>query len=126
MSDFEQRIAAWRTKLLTAVGGNADIVAELEAHLRDAVHEQTARGVPAEQALTLALARLGDPEALAAEFAKSLAGQPWLILAAIALFLASFGWPGSSWPARTSTIFWKPAVAAERVCASARASWRDS
>ena len=76
MADLEQQIAAWRSRLSALVGGDSDFVAELEGHLRDAVEDQVRRGVPAEQALAIALTRLGSPEALAREFAKQ--STPWL------------------------------------------------
>jgi cytochrome c assembly protein len=78
MADIEQQIAAWRSRLSALVGGNRDLVAELEVHLRDAVQDQVRRGVPDEQALAIALARLGSPEALAREFAKQSGRIPWL------------------------------------------------
>jgi hypothetical protein len=76
MADIEQQIADWRSRLSALIGGNRDLVAELEVHLRDAVEDQVRRGVPAEKAVAIALTRLGSPEALAREFAKQ--STPWL------------------------------------------------
>src|SRR5437870_6719133 len=78
MADIEQQIAAWRSRLSSLVGGNRDLVAELEVHLRDAVADQVRCGVPDGQALAIALDRLGSPEALAREFAKQSGRIPWL------------------------------------------------
>ena len=107
MADLEQQIAAWRSRLSALVGGNSDFVAELEVHLRDAVEDQVRRGVPAEQALAMALTRLGSPEALAREFAKQ--STPWLparlvmglgtmAAAALAILLAQRVWSGAATP----------------------------
>ena len=107
MADLEQQIAAWRSRLSALVGGNSDFVAELEVHLRDAVEDQVRRGVPAEQALAIALTRLGSPEALAREFAKQ--STPWLparlvmglgtlAAAALAILLAQRVWSGAATP----------------------------
>ena len=109
MADLEQQIAAWRSRLSALVGGNSDFVAELEVHLRDAVEDQVRRGVPAEQALAIALARLGSPEALAREFAKQSGRIPWLparlimglgtvAAAALTIVLAQRVWSGAATP----------------------------
>src|SRR6184192_2091311 len=107
MADLEQQIAAWRSRLSALVGGNSDFVAELEVHLRDAVEDQVRRGVPAEQALAIALTRLGSPEALAREFAKQ--STPWLparlimglgaaAAAALTILLVQRVWSGAATP----------------------------
>ena len=46
------------------------MIDELESHLRDEVERLTRGGLPLDQAWPQAVARLGGPEQLAAEFAK--------------------------------------------------------
>ena len=106
MADIEQQIAVWRSRL-SALVGNKDIVDELEMHVRDAVQDQVRRGVPGEQALATALARLGSPEALVREFAKQSGRIPWLparlliglgtvAAAAMLILLAQRVWNGAT------------------------------
>ena len=106
MADIEQQFAAWRSRLSALVGGNRDLVAELEVHLRDAMQDQVRRGVAEEQALAVALDRLGSPEALAREFAKQTGHIPWLparlilglgavAAAALTILLAQQLWSGA-------------------------------
>jgi hypothetical protein len=107
MADIEQQIADWRSRLSALIGGNRDLFAELEVHLRDAVEDQVRRGVPAEKAVAIALTRLGSPEALAREFAKQ--STPWLparlilglgaaAAAALTILLAQRVWSGAATP----------------------------
>jgi hypothetical protein len=60
------------------VGDRPDLIDELESHLRDAVQQLVREGHAEHEALTLAMSRLGSPEALAAEFAKVNPGACWL------------------------------------------------
>jgi hypothetical protein len=61
------------------LSGRSDILDELEGHLRDEVDELTRAGHPPEEAVEVAMDRLGRPDALAAEFAKlPAAPSPWL------------------------------------------------
>jgi hypothetical protein len=65
--DLETAISRWR-----AAGDlDADTLAELEAHLRDASAEGIERGLAPAEAFRAALMRLGDPAQLSAEFSKN-------------------------------------------------------
>ena len=90
MADLEARIAAWR-QTLHEQGSPATVIEELEGHLREEVRRQMLAGRPPEQAFALAVDRLGQPAALAAEFAKN-APVAWLP-ARLAL-LAAVAWGG--------------------------------
>jgi len=67
---LENRIAAWRARLGAALPGQEETVRELEAHLRDHIEVQSRRGMPAEQAFDEGVAKLGQPRAIAREFAQ--------------------------------------------------------
>jgi hypothetical protein len=70
MFDLEQRIRQWRQAQAHALGGRAEVLDELESHLREEVQRLVAAGQAPANAWDLALARLGDPRQLAAEFGK--------------------------------------------------------
>ena len=65
--DLESALARWRA----SSAFDADTLAELEAHLRDAFADGAARGLPPAKAFREALAQLGDPTQLAGEFSKT-------------------------------------------------------
>jgi len=79
MADLERLIEAWR-RSLAAFGVGPDELAELESHLRDDVDRLRREGISDERALEQATARLGPPQALAAEFARTAAPARWLPL----------------------------------------------
>ena len=70
MEDIERQIERWRRGLPASLAGCADVIDELEGHLRDELARLVAGGVPADEAWAKAVERLGTPDALAAEFAK--------------------------------------------------------
>jgi len=77
MYDLESRIEQWRRSLAESVG-RREVIDELESHLRDEFQRLVQTGQPPEQAFATAAARLGSPQALAAEFAKVPPAAPWL------------------------------------------------
>ena len=89
--ELERDIAAWRAA--AGFAERPEILDELETHLRDAVAELVPLGTAPREALRLAIERLGPPEDLAREFAKTQpVALPWwparlvgLIFVAIAL-----------------------------------------
>jgi len=85
MPELEQLIAKWRRGLLETTGCSAEVLDELESHLRDEIQQLVATGHTPEQALTLAAARLGNPRTLGAEFAKVAEPAPWLPVRVAAL-----------------------------------------
>jgi hypothetical protein len=70
MPDLDRRIADWRRTLAETAGCRDDVIEELESHLRDEMQRLILAGEPEERALDLAIARLGTPQTLGAEFAK--------------------------------------------------------
>jgi hypothetical protein len=86
MFDIERAIQQWREAQAAALGSRPEVVDELEGHLREELRRLMAAGQPAERAWETALARLGAPQQLAAEFAKVPPGPSWLP-AKLALFL---------------------------------------
>jgi uncharacterized protein involved in exopolysaccharide biosynthesis len=67
MFDLEVAIAKWRQEMATA-GLTADVLIELEEHLREDIAQQIDAGTSASAAFHAALARMGDPKALRNEF----------------------------------------------------------
>jgi hypothetical protein len=90
MFDLEARIQQWRRRLADALAGRTEAVDELEGHLREEVQRLIEAGRPPEQAWEAALARLGSPEQLAAEFGKVAPPRPapWLPARVVLLALA--------------------------------------
>jgi hypothetical protein len=70
MKELETKITAWRARQKTALPGQTDRVRELESHLRDHIEALRREGMKPEDAMDLAIARLGEPAALAREFGK--------------------------------------------------------
>jgi hypothetical protein len=70
--DLEQALAEWRTEWARHLPAErADILNELEWHLRDGVEERLRAGVPQDVAFSQALESLGAPADLGHEFAKT-------------------------------------------------------
>jgi hypothetical protein len=71
MFDLNEALAAWRRQM--AAGGitSAEVLDELEGHLRDDVEEQVRAGADAEAAFDSAVRRIGPAAALTKEFAKA-------------------------------------------------------
>jgi hypothetical protein len=78
MPDLEQLITQWRRALLEMTGCSAEVLDELESHLRDEVRQLMQAGHSEEQAVARAASRLGSSRSLAAEFAKVATPMPWL------------------------------------------------
>ena len=64
--NLESALARWRA----GSAFDAETLAELETHLRDAFADGVARGLPPAKAFREALARFGDSSPLASEFSK--------------------------------------------------------
>jgi hypothetical protein len=77
MFDLEQRIQEWRQRVLAELTGRAEVIDELESHLREEVQHLVQSGQQPPEAWALALHRLGTPRQLAGEFRK-LPAQVWL------------------------------------------------
>jgi hypothetical protein len=70
MLNLEQSIAEWRRQMLAAGVNNADVVDELENHLREDVARQVQLGESPELAFETAVQRIGHAGSLKREFAK--------------------------------------------------------
>ena len=68
--NLEKAIAAWRRCLLDRASWSSEVVDELESHLRDEIEQRTSCGDSDEEAFGAAVASIGDPDSLRAEFAK--------------------------------------------------------
>jgi hypothetical protein len=92
MANLEERITQWRRELAESLGGSAEVLEELEGHLRDEVGRLVQAGQPAEHAFDAAVTRLGGPQALAAEFARLAPPVSWLpVRLAFVVFIAAAG-----------------------------------
>jgi len=70
MPDLEAQIAEWRQQMTDGGVRSAEVLEELESHLRDDVESQMAGGEGAREAFSSSVARLGSPDALKREFDK--------------------------------------------------------
>jgi hypothetical protein len=82
MFDLEGKIVEWRASMRASLGDKADVIDELENHLREQLHRLALEGRVGEDAWRLALERLGSPQGLAEEFAKNVATEPLRWIAA--------------------------------------------
>jgi hypothetical protein len=71
MFDLDERIRSWRQTLPPALANRPEVAEELESHLRDEVDRLARAGRTPEQAWEAAVAQLGEPATLAAEFDKA-------------------------------------------------------
>ena len=70
MRDLERQIADWRRTMAKASGHRAEVLNELEVHLRDEIDRLRGSGVSADKIFEMAVSKLGDPAPVAAEFDK--------------------------------------------------------
>jgi hypothetical protein len=70
MFSLDQAIAQWRRQMRSAGLKRRDLLAELENHLREDIDSLMQAGLEPRQAFDAAVARLGEPEVVCAEFAK--------------------------------------------------------
>lgn len=71
MFDLEKAIKEWKHGLLRQEELEEAMIADLEIQLRDSFEEMGSEGRGGEEAFRAAVARLGDPSAIAAEFRKN-------------------------------------------------------
>lgn len=70
MRNLDHDIADWRRQMVAAGIKRADILDELESHLRDDVERRIQSGADTAQLFQKALAQFGQPHLLKAEFKK--------------------------------------------------------
>jgi hypothetical protein len=80
---LDSRIAHWRSVVGRGAAVEADDLDELESHLREQAAELVAAGLDEEEAFLIAVKRLGQVDALTAEFAREHSDRLWkqLVLA---------------------------------------------
>src|SRR4051812_42663888 len=78
MPDIQGRITEWRGTMAQHLLSRDEVLDELEDHLHGEVERLTKAGHSPDEAVEVAVARLGQPGELAAEFAKVPSSAPWL------------------------------------------------
>jgi len=84
MLNLEQAIADWRNQLIANGVTAAEVLDELESHLREDVQAQVRAGATIESAFSIARARLGRGDTLRTEF-KNAEGRPDRLLRLLCL-----------------------------------------
>lgn len=74
---LDTQIAAWRTAMLRSSAVTEADADELEEHLRDQVADLAAAGLSDEEAFLIAVRRLGQVDALTAEYAREHGDRLW-------------------------------------------------
>jgi len=74
---IEDQIAQWRTYLRSRQAVHAPDVEELEGHLRDQIAALTEAGLAADEAVFIAVKRMGSLDALSREFARAHSERLW-------------------------------------------------
>jgi len=79
MRDMEKEIAEWRRGMRETSKHRPQALDELEAHLREEIERLVRSGTSSEEAFELAVAKLGPPGAVGAEFEKleAMRGAKW-------------------------------------------------
>jgi hypothetical protein len=99
MSSIETRIAEWRTRMAQALPQRHEALAELEEHLREHFAHLQRQGIPDDEAFARAQERIGEPQAVAREFARMPAGwRPGLIVLPILALFWAFYLGSNLWP----------------------------
>lgn len=75
--DLNGAVMAWRARLAAQESITPEQARELEAHLRDAIAGWVSKGLTEKEAFQVAQGRLGQPEAMAEEFAKEDPSTLW-------------------------------------------------
>ena len=96
MFDVEQSIAEWRQRMVAGGVRSAEILDELENHLREDVEQEQQSGASTQRAFETAVRRMGDVDTLKGEFetaggtGKTRARKPFDIFCVVfpALYLA--------------------------------------
>jgi hypothetical protein len=70
MFDLDSAIAAWRRQLAAGGVKSAEVLDELESHLRDEIEQQELAEVGGQRAFEFAVQQIGQAAALEGEFAK--------------------------------------------------------
>ena len=76
--DLNKAIQHWRDDLAQSPAFRDENLCELESHLRDSIATLRAHGLSAEEALVVAIKRIGRDGSIENEFKKVNAGKVWL------------------------------------------------
>lgn len=74
---LDTQVAAWRAAMLRSRAVTASDADELEAHLRDQIADLTTNGLSDDEAFLIAVKRLGQVDALTAEYAREHGDRLW-------------------------------------------------
>lgn len=77
MTELDASIAAWRTAITRGPAVTEADAEELESHLREQLEELTDAGLSPDEALQIALQRLGRTDQLTAEYAREHSDRLW-------------------------------------------------
>src|SRR5215213_7930397 len=80
-SQIEGRIGEWRTAVLRSRAVDEADADELESHLREQIAELQSAGLSGDEAFLVAVRRLGEVDAVTAEFAREHSDRLWKQLA---------------------------------------------
>jgi hypothetical protein len=89
MFDLEPSITEWRRRMLAAGLETGRCLDELESHLREEIRALKSAGAAEAAAFEQAVARLGSPHSVYAEFNKLRVGHIWPVKIGWALWLAA-------------------------------------
>ncbi|HWL07430.1 MAG TPA: permease prefix domain 1-containing protein [Planctomicrobium sp.] len=70
MPEIDHLLEDWRRSVEPHFQGREDVLDELESHLYDTIESQVSQGKPLNEAIEFAMARLGQPSEIGAEFSK--------------------------------------------------------
>jgi hypothetical protein len=87
MFNLDKALEDWRRQMAAGRISTAEVLKELESHLREDVRQQMRSGVNAEQAFEAAVQRIGRANALKAEFQK-VGRMRWALLRRFKRFVA--------------------------------------
>ncbi len=77
MAGVEQSLGEWRRSLTRSGVLSEEDLDELETHVRDTIEDLEPKGLSHDEALLVAVRRIGDPSLLAVEFEKVRPGLAW-------------------------------------------------
>ena len=76
---LDRQLAAWKESIERAGTLTEEDILELEMHVRESVRELTEQGLTQDEALLVALRRIGDPSVLALEYRKVKPRLGWAV-----------------------------------------------
>lgn len=105
--ELETKIAAWRARMSAALPGQEETVRELESHLRDHIEVKTRGGMAADAAFEEGVKRMGEPRAVAREFARMDGAGERLEWSVARPAVVIYGLTGSLYAALIAYMVWR-------------------